>query len=223
MRRANKSKVEAPDEMTLLARKACLVAKDAAFNVKDYLENTSNIAFVAVRQCEKELDEIEREIDDRIPAAMADVSEEEARRLLACLKFVIDLERIGDLLWTGTKGLQHLSGRLPREDAEHLKEMAGTLQRMLEEACTGFINRDAELANSVLRTDAAIDQACHAVFQRYSRKPVGKRSGDATQVLFVAQALERAGDHTKNLAEEIIHLARGHSFRHSSKGRLRME
>jgi phosphate transport system protein len=211
------------EDVTTLARKACLVAKDAAFNVRDYLENASNLALVAVKQCEKELDEIERTIDDSLPAAMTEVSEKEARQLLACLKFVIDLERIGDLLWSGANGIRHISGRLPEEDTKSLIHMADTLKGMLEEACQGFIDRDIELANSVLRTDGEIDQACHVVFQRYMRKPVGKRSADATQVLFIAQALERAGDHAKNLAEEIIHLARGHSFRHSSKARLRSE
>lgn len=223
MNRASRTKTESTGDVTMLARKACLVAKDAAFNIKDYLESGSNIALVAVKQCEKELDEIERTIDNRLPAAMTEVTEKEARQLLACLKFVIDLERIGDLLWSGANGIQHISGRLPQDDAQSLIQMAQTLNAMLEEACQGFIDRDIERANSVLRTDGEIDQACHVVFQRYMRKPVGKRSADATQVLFIAQALERAGDHAKNLAEEIIHLARGHSFRHSSKARLRSE
>jgi phosphate transport system protein len=217
------AKTGASVDIATLARKACMVAKDAAFNIKDYLENSSNLALVAVQQCEKELDEIERTIDDQLPAAMTDVTEKEARQLLACLKFVIDLERIGDLLWSGASGIRHIAGRVPQEDARSLIQMASRLTSMLEEAGRGFVDRDVDLADSVLRTDGEIDQACHAVFQRYMRKPVGKRSADATQVLFIAQALERAGDHTKNLAEEIIHLARGHSFRHRSKARLRSE
>ncbi len=51
------------DELTPLVRKACLIARDAVFNVKDLLENSSRIAFPAIRDCERELDKIEREID----------------------------------------------------------------------------------------------------------------------------------------------------------------
>ena len=55
------------------ALRACLIAKDAAFNARDYIETGSRIAFLAVRQCEKELDQIERQIDDATPAAVTQV------------------------------------------------------------------------------------------------------------------------------------------------------
>ena len=57
------------------------------------------MALLAVRDCEKELDRIESQIDEQLPKAIAEVSEPEARELLACLRFSTDLERIGDLLW----------------------------------------------------------------------------------------------------------------------------
>src|SRR5690349_10951080 len=70
-----------------LALRACLVASDAAFNIKDFLTNGSRMAFLSVRDCEKELDRIEQEIDQRLPRAISDVDEMEARELLACLRF----------------------------------------------------------------------------------------------------------------------------------------
>ena len=105
-RRKAVQELESTREMTALVEQACLVAKDAAFNLRDYLENASNMAFVAVKDCEKELDRAERKIDEEITGAITQVSEVEARELLACLKFIIDLERIGDLTWSVTFRLQ---------------------------------------------------------------------------------------------------------------------
>jgi phosphate transport system protein len=222
MKRPARTRHDPTKEMTELAQRACLIAKDSAFNVRDYIENSSNIAYVAVKQCEKELDEIEREIDEGLPAAITDVTETQARLLLACLKFITDLERIGDLLWSGAQRIQDLSTPLPKEDVRVLLEMIGTLLHMLEHIYNGFVALDVEPAETVLQNDSNIDQACHAVFRRHLQSP-GRRSADSFKILLIAQAFERAGDHAKNLAEEVVHLVRGHSLRHSSRARLRSE
>jgi phosphate transport system protein len=222
MKRTARTRHDPTKEMTDLAQRACLIAKDSAFNVRDYIENSSNIAYVAVKQCEKELDEIEREIDEGLPAAITEVTETQARQLLACLKFITDLERIGDLLWSGAQHIQDLSTPLPKEDVRVLLEMTGTLLHMLEHIYNGFVTLDVEPAEAVLQKDSNIDQACHAVFRRHLQNP-GRRSADSFKILLIAQAFERAGDHAKNLAEEVVHLVRGHSLRHSSRARLRSE
>ena len=222
MKRTTRTRHDPTKEMTDLAQRACLIAKDSAFNVRDYIENSSNIAYVAVKQCEKELDEIEREIDEGLPAAITEVTETQARQLLACLKFITDLERIGDLLWSGAQHIQDLSTPLPKDDVRVLLEMTGTLLHMLEHIYNGFVELDVEPAETVLQKDSNIDQACHAVFRRHLQNP-GRRSADSFKILLIAQAFERAGDHAKNLAEEVVHLVRGHSLRHSSRARLRSE
>jgi phosphate transport system protein len=211
------------EALTQLVSRACLIAKDAAFNVQDYIENSSNLAFVAVRQCEKELDEIERQIDQSLPSAITDVSEPEARQLLACLKFITDLERIGDLLASVAHGVHQLTSRLPDEDSALLVTMASTLQTMLEKVHDGFIHHDVAPAKPVLQTDSEIDRACHKIFRRHFAVIGTNGTSDSSRILFIAQAFERAGDHAKNLAEEIIHLVRGQSLRHASRGRLKAD
>ena len=222
MKRAQPKSVSAI-RLTEMISRACLIAKDAAFNVQDYIENSSNIAFVAVRQCEKELDQIEREIDQLLPSAITEVSEPEARQLLACLKFITDLERIGDLLSSAANGLHELTRSLAREDAALFTEMSHTLQQMLEEVHRGFISRDVNAAKLVLRTDSEIDRACHKVFRRHFAVIGTNGTSDSSRILFIAQAFERAGDHAKNLGEEIIHLVRGQSLRHASRARLQSD
>ncbi|HXZ32945.1 MAG TPA: PhoU domain-containing protein [Terriglobales bacterium] len=203
-------------EMTNLIQQSCLVAKDAAFNLRDFLEKSSNMAFIAVKDCEKELDRAERRIDEQITGAITQVSEAEARELLACLKFIIDLERIGDLTWSVTQRLQRMTGRLLKEDRQDLITMAEILEKMLENIQEGFVKRDLDSANWVLKTDTQIDHVCHAVFRRHLENK--ETNFDySTNLLLMAQAFERAGDHAKNLGEELFHLVEGHTMRHEPK------
>jgi phosphate transport system protein len=222
-KRKSQPKQNSTKTLTDMVARACLIAKDAAFNVQDFLENSSALAFVAVKQCEKELDEIERNIDQMLPAAITAVAEPEARQLLACLKFITDLERIGDLLASAAHGIHQLTAELAVEDVGLLKEMTESLQRMLDDIHQGFVDRDVELAKRVLRTDSELDQACHNLFRRHFAAIGTGGSRDSGRILFIAQAFERAGDHAKNLAEEIIHLVRGQSLRHTSRGRLKAD
>lgn len=202
-----------------LVTRACQVAKDSAFNIKEFLGKSSGMALVTVKQCEKELDELEREIDESLPGAITQVKENEARELLGCLKFIIDLERIGDLFRSAAKGLHQMSRRLSAEDLSCLLEITETLEGMLEHIHRAFSTRDLALAEFVLGADSKIDRACHALFRRHLESRAGKRTTDEIRILFIAQAFERAGDHAKNLAEEVIYLIRGHSLRHASKTR----
>ena len=215
-RRKSAQELESTREMTGLVQQSCLVARDAAFNLRDFLENASNMAFIAVKDCEKELDRMERTIDEQITSAITQVSEAEARELLACLKFIIDLERIGDLTWSVTQRLQRMAGRLQKDDRHDLIVMAEVLEKMLENIHQGFVKRSLEPANWVMKTDSQLDHLCHAVFRRHLESK--ERSFDySTNLLLMAQAFERAGDHAKNLGEELFHLVEGHSMRHEPK------
>lgn len=220
---SHRTRHDSTKEMTQLVQRACLIAKDSAFNVREYIENSSNIAYIAVKQCEKELDDIERLIDEGLPAAITDVTEAEARQLLACLKFITDLERIGDLLWSGAQRIQDLSSSLPKEDMRVLLQMTGILSQMLDNVYNGFVALDVEPAETVLQNDSDIDLACHAIFRRHLQNVSRRKDSDGFKILLIAQAFERAGDHAKNLAEEVVHLVRGHTYRHSSRARLRSE
>ncbi len=219
MKRPRKEKSEASKQAIETALRACLIAKDAAFNALDYIETGSRIAFLAVRQCEKELDQIERQVDDATPAAVTQVPEAEARELLACLKFTIDLERVGDLIWSVVERIHDLPAPLNAKESAFLIKMAQVLQEMLARVHQGFVSRDLGLAESVIKMDYDMDQVCHSVFRQYLEKGAGHRSYEVTNLLFMAQAFERAGDHTKNLAEEVFHLVEGHSVRHIKKSR----
>jgi phosphate transport system protein len=205
-----------PDDVTRLALKACLIARDAAFNVRDLVTSSSRMAFLAIKDSEKELDLIERQIDERLPAAITRVNESRARQLLSSLKCTTDLERIGDLVMSVALRVQSRTAKIPSVDARQLVEMSVVLHDMLELIHKGFTTLDLECARKVLQMDKEIDRSCHAMFQKHL---AAGSQGDAAEfeVLLMAQALERAGDHTTNLAEELYSLIEGRSLRHVPK------
>ncbi len=207
----------AQDELTALVVRGCLIARDAVFNVRDFLADGSRLAFLAIKDCEKELDQIERKIDEQLPVAITRVGEAKARELLACLKFITDLERIGDLAYSAVMQLQSRREKLPAPDSRQLIEMASLLREMLEQVHQGFLERDVEHAQSVLKSDPEVDRLCHSLFQRHLAEPNSPTGQTNFDILLAAQALERIGDHAKNLAEELCSLAEGRSLRHNAR------
>lgn len=204
-------------DLTRLALKACLIARDAAFNVQDLLTNSSRMAFLAIKDCEKELDLIERQIDEHLPAAITRVNETRARQLLSTLKSTTDLERIGDLVMSVALRVQARTSRIPTSDVRQLVEMASVLRDMLDLVHTGFQNLDLDCARKVLQMDKDIDRVCHALFQKHLTETVRQGDTSGFEILLMAQALERAGDHTTNLAEDLYSLIEGRSLRHMPK------
>jgi phosphate transport system protein len=196
---------------------AILKAKDAVDNLTEFLEVHDRMAFLTIRDCEQELDQLERQFDDDIPVAMTQVGEQTARELIACLRFITDLERIGDLVWWVAKRKDETRVLIAEQDLEDLKKMISIASGMLEGVHAAFQAEDADSARELIRRDRQLDELRHRLYSKHL-KP-SKKIGSATslEVVFMSQALERAGDHITNLAEELIHLVDGQSVRHMKK------
>jgi phosphate transport system protein len=214
---AAEPKLGGSDDLTRLALKACLIARDAAFNVRDLLTSNSRMAFLAIKDCEKELDLIERQIDERLPEAITRVNEARARQLLSTLKSTTDLERIGDLVMSVAMRVQARTSKMAASDVRQLVEMSAVLREMLDLIHQGFSTLDLECARKVLQMDKEIDRVCHGLFQKHLAETVAQGDTTGFDVLLMAQALERAGDHTTNLAEDLYSLIEGRSLRHMPK------
>jgi phosphate transport system protein len=207
------------DDLSRTALKAFLIARDAAFNVRDLLTHSSRMAFLAIKECEQELDIIERYIDERLPAAITRVNEARARQLLTSLKCTTDLERIGDLMMSVAMRVQSRTTKMAASDLRQLVEMSASLREMLDLVYRGFVDLDLECARKVLQMDKDIDRVCHSLFQKHLTEHATDSNPSSFDVLLMAQALERAGDHTTNLAEDLYSLIEGRSLRHAPKKR----
>jgi len=178
---------------------ACRLAKEAAGAAAEGIATGSTILLNSLRQRERELDAIDREIDDGVTTAITEVGPAEARELLACMKFMIGLERIGDLL---LKLCQWRVGRGRKaRSAGHARSYAHGYNpgKMLTDSGSAFSTRDIEQAVDVLRADAEMDRLRNLIFLRHIENPENVPRQASLQVIFMTQSLERAGDHAKNL------------------------
>jgi phosphate transport system protein len=193
---------------------ACHLAQEAASAAAEGIATGSCALLNSLRQRERELDSLDSEIDNSVTAAITEVEPAEARELLACMKFMIGLERIGDLLLSFANSALAADGRIDPDDTRDLTQMATILEKMLNDCGAAFSGRDVSKAVDVLRADAEMDRLRNLIFLRHIENPENLVRQASLQVIFMTQSLERAGDHAKNLAEEVCTFVSGHTVRH---------
>jgi len=200
--------------LVALTMRACAVAKESVTHVIDSLINGSQMALLAVRKCEEQLDSMDREMDESLSTTITHVTPAEARELLACMKLMLDLERIGDLVVSCAERSAIVRNRIDMDDVEQLTKMGCLLENMLQTMAQAFEKRDIEQSLRVLRSDSEVDRLRNLIVVRHTENIEGLKGPESLHVLSMANALERAGDHIKNMAEELCHLATGHTMRH---------
>jgi phosphate transport system protein len=203
----------APDLLTI-TKEAFAVAKMAVSHAIDGLVNGSAPAFLAVKECEEQLDNFDRELDQRLAPAITQADAAHAQELLACMKLMIDLERTGDLVAAFAERTAIVRNRIDMQDVEYLTRMACVLENMLIQAKQAFCERNVDQALKVLRADAEMDRFRNLLLVRHTESHDGLPGQESLHVLLMATALERAGDHAKNMAEEVCHLVTGQTIRH---------
>ncbi len=166
---------------------------------------------VVIDRDENEIDELALQIlATRQPVAS------DLRFLTMALKFVTDLERIGDLASGIAKRALELN-RVPRFDSRvDLGPLATLVMRNLQAALDAFVKRDAEKAKSVIVADVEIDRLNASLFAELLAH-VAADPATVTRVLpmtSVCRYLERAGDHVKNLAEQVVYMVSAMDVRH---------
>ena len=197
-----------------MTQRGCAVAKTAAELAARELAQGSQEFLEQMRGMEEELDNLDREINLGVTAIINKASDKQTRELLACLKFIIELERIGDLLLSVANRSVAVAGKLAPQDAQELSSMAGIVAAMLRQIGESFSQREVRSALHVLKADSELDRLRNLIFVRHIENHLDEEFRESFHVVFIAQALERCGDHAKNMAEEICHLVSGCSVRH---------
>ena len=172
---------------------------------------------------EEKVNAMEVEIDRDLSSIIArrQPTARDLRLLIAISKSIANLERVGDEAARVARTVQRLINtgvssrlRLPVKDLVHESELAVA---QLRKALDAFARLDVEKAIEVLRQDDQIDQE----FEGLMRKLITFMMEDprtisaSIDLVFVAKAIERVGDHAKNLAEQIIYIVKGTDVRHN--------
>jgi len=168
--------------------------------------------------------EVEIDLDLSSIIARRQPTARDLRLLIAISKTIANLERVGDEAARIARTVQRLvnSGvssrmRLPVNDLAYEAELAVS---QLRKALDAFARLDVERAVEVLKKDDLIDQE----FEGLLRKLITFMMEDprtissSIDLVFVAKAIERVGDHAKNLAEQIIYIVKGMDVRHNPVG-----
>lgn len=164
------------------------------------------------------IDKDENEIDElalQILATRQPVASD-LRFITMSLKFVVDVERIGDLAAGIAKRALELNRLPPLDSKVDLHRMATLAQRNLHAALDAFVKKDADAATAVITADVEIDKLNASLFAELIAH-VATDPATVTRVLpltSVCRYLERIGDHIKNLAEEVIYMVRATDVRH---------
>ena len=177
-----------------------------------------------VLQTEERVNTMEMEIDRDLSAIIArrQPTARDLRLLIAVSRTIANLERVGDEAARIARTVQRLINtgvssrlRLPVSDLSFEAELAIA---QLRKALNAFARLDTAHALEVLRADDQIDRE----FEGLMRKLITYMMEDprtisaSIDLIFVAKAIERVGDHAKNLAEAIIYVVKGADVRHSS-------
>jgi phosphate transport system protein len=140
------------------------------------------------------------------------------RLIVAIIKTVTDIERIGDQ----AKGVARMAIKMnevaPDSRRPSLQRLGELVGDMVHRAVGAFAQMDVDLALAVERADIAADEEYESIMRRLTNLMIDdpQTVSWALHLVWAARALERAGDHAKNIAEYLIFIVQGTDVRHIS-------
>jgi phosphate transport system protein len=186
------------------------------------LSQFSDEAAAQVIENEVRVNLMEVEIDRELSSIIArrQPTARDLRLLIAISKTTANLERAGDEAERIARMVKSIieSGEARNLPASELRIAADLASGLLRKALDAFARLDATAAVSILKEDDLIDRE----FGGFVRKLITYMMEDprtisaSLNLLFVAKAIERIGDHAKNIAEFIIYVVKGADVRHTS-------
>jgi phosphate transport system protein len=214
--------------------------RDLVLRMGGQVEAQLQRALDALRQCDRDaskeivrddrqIDRLELQADEEIASLLALRSPLgiDLRTVLTLSKSVTDLERVGD----EAKKIARTCRRFPDgcADMTRLEYMPALFAlgqratRQLQGALDALARLDLAVAAEVKAADAALDDECDALMERITEHMVQhpETIRMAVPVLFATKALERIGDHAKNITQYVVYLVEGRDVRHPKANPVR--
>lgn len=195
-----------------------LVEQQVRDAMKALLDNNSALA-EEVADRDHEVNQMEMRIDQECSEILAirQPAATDLRLVLAVLKIITDLERMGDEAERIARAALSLSAKeqigTGRQQIEHL---AKRVQKMVSNSLDAFARMDEDIIKKLEKKDAKVD----AEYEALIRQSITYMMEDPRTIsrvidlIWVARALERIGDHAKNIAEYVVFLVEGEDIRH---------
>jgi phosphate transport system protein len=174
-----------------------------------------------VIETDARVNRIEVELDERCSQIIArrQPTAGDLRMLMTVIKTITDLERIGDeatkvaRMAIAIQDAQRLN--MPKVDLTH---MANAVTAMLRKALDSFARLDPISAAQVVRDDLVVDDEFRSIIRQLITFMIEdpRTISRSIEILFISKALERIGDHAKNMCEYTVYMVKGRDVRHIS-------
>lgn len=195
-----------------------VVEKQLADALEAVVTANSNLG-LKVSKDDDEIDSLEMQIDEECSLIIArrQPAASDLRLVLAIVKTIRDLERIGDESSKIAKMAVKLSeeGEIPSLFVE-FKNIGAKVQRMVSMSLNAFARFDADAALEITKADLEVDMEYHSAMRSMiTHMMEDPRSiTRVLNILWALRALERIGDHANNIAEHVVYLVKGKDVRH---------
>ena len=188
--------------------------------IKSLVEGDTDLAN-AVIQRDMKVNAAEVAIDEECSQILArrQPAASDLRLVVAVIKTITDLERIGDQAERIARmGIRLAEQERPKNGYHELQNLGEHVARMMHDTLDAFARTDIEAALRVAKEDLSLDQEYDGIM-RQSLTFMMEDPRMITRmldVMWIARAIERIGDHAKNIGEYIIYLVKGKNVRHTS-------
>jgi len=175
-----------------------------------------------VKVADKRVNQLEVEIDEQCVNIIArrQPAASDLRTLISIMKASTDLERIGDEAGRVAKmAIRVAELEYPADQYGDFRHLAALTAEIVSKSLNAFARLDTDEAMQTIASDEAIDDAYDELVRRRSsemRQDPGSIERDMS-LIWAARALERIGDHAKNISEYVVYLVRGQDVRHRAK------
>ena len=196
------------------------LVEDLVRQACDAFVNHDGATAAKVRESDQQVNQMEVSIDGMVTQIIArrQPTAGDLRLLMSILKAITDLERVGD----EAKRIAKMAADLvdierPRNAYSEIRHLSREVRRILTDALDAFARTDEVAAARVILMDKEIDQEYES-FIRQSMTFMMEDSRAIRRVMntmWAARALERIGDHAKNIGEHVVYLVKGTDVRHT--------
>ncbi len=168
-------------------------------------------------QSDKKINEYRAKIDTQIMTLLVKRAPMaiDLRITITALRISQDLERIGDLAKGNAKKMLPLPQDLSQELLKSLKRLGAIVESQLNKSLDAYIKKSKDLSVEVIKLDTSVNELAYLSIKEmlsFLSKDT-KNLEYATNLLFVAKNLERAGDHIRRIAENIYFLVEGDYYK----------